>query len=353
MKIAHIVNNFGKTYDGIGSYAKAMYNNLPKDVEDIIYSSECRESSNKFKYIFNFGMTREIFRCVKNFSADKADVVLIEYPFKEWNPFILIPIYCLSIKCRKNKIPLIISLHEYGRTHHLRKLMCRLICTVADHVLVTTDEMKNDVSGFSNKISLRSLPSCIWNKKIIDQDIKKEHNSFAFFGLVNSAKAFSEMMSAWDIFNKERKYHLYIISGSKLEDIEKQHIGVSYIYNASDITVLKILRRCAYCFIPIKPEVDFKNSSFKTATVAGCICIGKFCEKISELPFVVQMDGYTVENFTVALKKLAVFSNAVIDDKTTLSAEYGKQFYPSETFKKTSKTISEIACRKGKYNGNL
>ena len=78
MKITHIVNDFGKTYDGIGTYAKAMYDNLPKDVEDIIYSSECCESKNRLNYIFNFGMTREIFRCVKNFSADKADVVLIE-----------------------------------------------------------------------------------------------------------------------------------------------------------------------------------------------------------------------------------------------------------------------------------
>ena len=353
MKIAHIVNNFGKTYDGIGMYAKAMYDNIPKNVEEVIYSAECHESKNKFKYIFNFGMTKEIFKCVKNFFADKADVVLIEYPFKEWNPIILIPIYYLSIKCRKHKIPLIVSLHEYGRTHYLRKLMCRQICKIADHVFVTTDEMKNEISGFSKKISIRNIPSNIWDEKVINQDIKKEYDSFAFFGLVNSAKAFSEMMSAWDTLNKEGKYHLYILSSSDLENIEKQHTGVTYIHNANDTTVLKTLRQCIYCFIPIKPEVDLKNASFKTATAAGCICIGRFCNQMSELPFVIQMDGYKVENFITAVESAVDLSDIMIDEKTILSAEYGKQFCPSEIFENIVNTISEMVFEKGKYDGSL
>lgn len=352
MKITHIVNNFGKTYDGIGAYAKVMYDNLPKGVEEVVYSAVCRESKNKFKYMFNFGMTKEIFRCVKNFFADKADVVLIEYPFMEWNPLILIPIYCLFMKCRRYKIPLIISLHEYGRTHCLRKLMSRQICKIADHVFVTTEEMKKDITEFSSRVSIRNPPSSIWNKEVMQQDITKDYNSFSYFGLITSAKAFSEMMSAWDIINKERKNHLYILSGSFLENIEKQHTGVTYIYNADDATVLRTLRQCTYCFTPIKPEVDSKNSSFKTATVAGCICIGRFCNQMAKLPFVVQMDGYQVENFTTAVESLANLSNAMIDEKTTLSAEYGKQFCPSEAFDKILKNISEIVREKGNSNGN-
>lgn len=352
MKIAHIVNNFGKTYDGIGAYAKVMYDNLPKGVEEVVYSAECRENKNKLKYIFNFGMTKEIFRCVKNFSADNADAFLIEYPFKEWNPLILAPIYFLSKKCKKNKIPFIVSLHEYGRTHRLRKIMCRQLCKVADHVFTTTDDIKNDISKFSKNVSLRNPPSNIWNDEIMKQNIKKNYDSFAFFGLVNSAKAFSEMMSAWDIINAERKYQLYILSGSFLENIENQHVGVTYIYNAESDTVLKTLHQCAYCFIPIKPEIDSKNASFKTASVAGCMCIGKFCDQMSSLPFVVQMNDYQVSDFVTAVENLSEFTHDDIDKKTSLSYEYGKQFCPSEAFGEIINTISEIVRAKGKDNVN-
>ena len=104
MKIAHIVNNFGKVYDGIGAYAKIMCDNLPDGVEEIIYSAECHESNNKLKYIFNFGMTKEIFKCIKNIFIDNVDVFLIEYPFKEWNPAILIPLNILSRRADRDKI---------------------------------------------------------------------------------------------------------------------------------------------------------------------------------------------------------------------------------------------------------
>ena len=157
-------------YDGIGAYAKVMHNNLPKDVEEIVFSAECRESRNKLKYIFNFGMTKEIFRCVKSIFAEKVEAVLIEYPFKEWNPFILMPIYRLSMRCRRYQIPFIVSLHEYGRTHPLRKLMCKHICKKADHVFVTTDEMKKDIFMFCASVSLRSFPSNIWSEEILKQE---------------------------------------------------------------------------------------------------------------------------------------------------------------------------------------
>ena len=352
MKIAHIVNNFDKTYDGIGAYAKVMYDNLPKGVEEVVYSAECCESKNELNYIFNFEMTKEIFRCVKNFSVDNADAFLIEYPFKEWNPIVLVPIYYLYFKCKRYKKALIISLHEYGRTHRLRKIMCRQLCKVADHVFTTTDDIKNDIFKFSKNVSLRNLPSNIWNDEIMKQDIKKNYDSFAFFGLVNSAKAFSEMMSAWDIINAERKYRLYILSGSFLENIENRHVGVTYIYNAESDTVLKTLRQCAYCFIPIKPEIDSKNASFNTATVAGCICIGKFCAQMSSLPFVVPMNDYQVSGFVTAVESLSELTHNEVDEKTSLSYEYGKQFCPSDAFGEIINTISEIVQAKGKDNDN-
>ena len=351
MKIAHIVNNFGMSYDGIGAYAKVMHDNMPKGAEEIIFSAECQESRNKLKYIFNFGMTKEIFRCIKSIFAEKADAVLIEYPFKEWNPFILIPIHCLSMRCKRYRIPFIVSLHEYGRTHPLRKLMCKNICKISDHVFVTTDEMKKDISNFCTSVSLRNIPSNIWNEEILKQDIKKNYDSFAFWGLVNSAKAFSEMMSAWDIINVERKYHLYILSSSFLENIENKHVGVTFIYNADDTTVLQTLRKCAYCFVPIKPEIDSKNGTFKTATLAGCICIGRFCKQMANLPFVIQMDGYQVENFNTAVKSLEGLNNDMIDEKTTISAEYGQQFCPSESFGAILNTISEIIYEKRNDKG--
>ena len=352
MKITHIVNNFGKTYDGIGAYAKVMYDNLPKGVEEVVYSAVCRESKNKFKYMFNFGMTKEIFRCVKNFFADKADVVLIEYPFMEWNPLILIPIYCLFMKCRRYKIPLIISLHEYGRTHCLRKLMSRQICKIADHVFVTTEEMKKDITEFSSRVSIRNPPSSIWNKEVMQQDITKDYNSFSYFGLITSAKAFSEMMDAWDEINRDGNRHIYILSATMLGNIEKQHKGVTYIYNADDEMILKTLRRCAYCFIPIKPEIDSKNTTFKTASVAGCISVGKFCTEMADLPFVIPMNGYQIKDFIEADGKMSGLTEEIIQKKTALSAEYGKQFCPPNTFGEMINTIEKIVCEKGGRNKN-
>lgn len=101
MRLAIVCNNYGQKYDGIGSFAKILNENYPDDIKSSVFSADCLSETSALKKVFNFGMIRA-FRAVRRAVKNRqVDAVLIEYPFVEWNPFIVTEIKKLRRKAKK------------------------------------------------------------------------------------------------------------------------------------------------------------------------------------------------------------------------------------------------------------
>lgn len=331
MRIAAISNNYGKTYDGVGNYAQIQNTNYPEWIKYKVYTADCTYDVSSFIRIFGMGMFKAICRAVNEFDAKKFDVVVLEYPFVEWNPLILIPLICLQKKCRRRKKKFVLSLHEYSRVNLLRKKIIEKLCRLSDLVLVANEDMAKSVSGFAKKTAIRPIPTNLYNESIMKSIITKSKNNFVYFGLVNRAKAFDAMLSAWDNYNWNGKKTLFIITSTFLENIENNHKGIKYLYNQDDETILSIMRSCVACFLPIIPEVDMKNTTFKTGSITGCICIGKFCPKYQTLPFVINMKSYKVSEFMNALDQIDSYSDDTLESLENEASRFGEKYSPKVT----------------------
>ena len=166
-------------------------------------------------------------------------------------------------------------------------------------------------------------------------------NQFVFFGLINETKAFNEMLKGWDEFNINSKYKLFIITGSDVKGLER-HKNIVYIHNADDDTIFQIMNNCMYCILPVKPQIDEKNATFKTGALAGCICIGKFSEKFSKESFLLDMENYTAECFYNTFKAAIMigFSDAIIKNKEAV--EFGNKYNPKKISANIEKEILDL-----------
>lgn len=340
MKIASVSNNYGKQYDGVGAFAKVQNENYPDDVICINYTADCTFEASKLQRIFMPGMTFAINRLIKDFHKENFDVVMVEYPFVEWNPLIILSLLIVRNIAKKRRCKLVLSLHEYIRVNALRKLVIKIMCKLSDIVFVSNEEMKSAVSEFSNQVCIRPIPTNLYNQEAMTLDIVQSTQNYVFFGLVNKVKAFYEMLDAWDIYNKDGKKTLYILTASQLSDIENKHIGVKYLYKQDDYTIIKILRSCVGCIVPIKPLVDNKNATFKTSCISGCISIGKFCDEYKELPFVINMPDYNINSFLCAFEQLDGIGEDDRIEKSKKAIEFGQKFVP----KQEANSVYEQLC---------
>lgn len=328
MKIASISNNYGENFDGIGSYAKVIVESFPDDVECVVFSSDCKPDTKIAKRITMLNMTKTLFRVIKQFKEDKYDAIIIEYPFVEWNPLILIPIDILKKISHEKGCIFAISLHEYERANIFRRAVIRAMCRAVDIAFVSNLAMKRRISGLCKSAYIRPIPTNIQNEHAMELCIQRNNNNYVYFGLINRMKAFQEMMEAWDLFNCNKDKRLFIISSTYLDNIEMRHEGVKYLYGQDEYSIISIMRSCVGCIVPIKPEVDEKNASFKTACLTGCISIGKFNPEINKLPFIIKMSDYNVSSFLFALNAIDKMSQNEIEEKSKQAAEYGNMFLP-------------------------
>lgn len=339
MKLAVVANNYGERYDGIGAFAKVECENFPRNVSYTIYTSRCLQSENVFSKLMKKGMTLEISKLSKEYLKKGFDAVLIEYPFVEWNPRVLLQIRKLKKVIVQNNGKLVISIHEYRRTNRLRKKAIIFLCKLADVVLVSNENIQHDLEFCNDNIVIREIPTNIYEKdRDVDQVIPL-HNSYCFFGLINKSKAFNEMLEAWDLFNVNEDNILYIISSTHIDNIEKYHKRIKIIKNAPNSTIIDIMSKCQFSIIPIKPEIDNKNATFKTSSMCGCISIGKFCDEFKKLDFTINIKNYSVEEIEKALID-SKYMNA-LKEKRTNAIRFAQKYNPEVVAKNIYKIIED------------
>lgn len=338
-RIGVICNNYGKSYDGIGSYSKAIYEDNFKYTDVKVYSADCKTDISFLKKILNYGMTSQINRISKDIKSgnDWFDAIVIEYPFAEWNPVIFLAFRRLSIVARKAGIKVITSVHEYERVNKLRKIIIEYLCNISDAILVSNQEMGEALSRFCPKYFERMIPTSIYSDKL-EFNAQKKRTSYVFFGLVGKAKAFEEMLEGWDLFNSKGDNTLYILSGTKLGNMDN-HKGIKYIYDLPDEQILDIMDRCSFCVVPIKPYIDEKNTTFKTGCLNGCVCMGHFEQRYTGLKFIVEMKDYSPEEFKCAFEKTKNYTDAELQMMQELAFEYGKQYAPRKIAAKVENII--------------
>lgn len=227
-------------------------------------------------------------------------------------------------------------MHEYRRVNILRKYVIRVFAKRADLVLVANAQLKEDVSKYAKKIELRGIPTNLFSNNLI---INEKEDAYVYFGLINKSKAFTEMINSWDRYNSNNTYKLYILTGTKDAIDVRKHCNVEYIYKANDEEVLSIMSKCKFCIVPVKPEVDMKNATFKTGALCGCVCIGKFCEEYSNNSFVINMKDYSEEEFLTAYEAA---QNKWTGELVEVASRFGSGYTPEAIAKVVETTIRNI-----------
>lgn len=332
-KLALIANNYNQTYDGIGAFATSISKNFSKQIILSIYSSKCNGNDSAIHRITTMGMTKAIFKASTEL-CDK-DAVILDYPFVEWNPCIILSYLKLKKLCRAFHVKLFLSLHEYSRVNSLRKVIIRILARNADCVFVSNNKLAQEIRPFANEIRYRNISS---NISGYIADGSHDKYTFVYFGLVNKSKAFGEMLAGWDIFNASGNYTMNVLTSSNLSGLN-EHKNVNYLFHLDDSEVLKIMGNAAYCVIPVSPEIDMKNTTFKTGALAGCICIGKFTEEYMKLPFVIGMNDYRPEDFVEAFKKASAIDSDKIKKMGYLASAFGNQYTPKAVAEVVEKEI--------------
>lgn len=330
LKILSISNNYGSKTDGIGKFASIIGKNMIKDerVDCFDYETGYTNDNSIVRKILSMEMTKAINRAVKDVWSKRYDCVIVEYPFQEYNPLI-IPFYRkLSRVCEAKACKLILSLHEYTRASNGRKKVIDILMKYSDKILVSNDETKKAIALKANEVGIRMISSNIYPVKPID--IKAKKSNFVYFGLVNKSKAFDEMIHAWQCFEKSEETKLIIITSSNV-DSYKFPQDVEVIQDADDVVVSDIMSECKYAIIPVVPEVSEINTTFKTAALCGCICIGKFCTSYAGLDFVMNLSGYDVKAISNAMRECLEMSEEDVCKKNEIALDYAKAFGVEKT----------------------
>ena len=332
-KVLLVANNYDQTYDGIGAFATAVSKKFSNQIVLRVYSSNCSENESVFQRITTMGMTKAINRA--STELGEKDAVLLDYPFVEWNPCIVLSYLHLVRMCRSHHGKLFLSLHEYSRVNTLRKAVIRVFARTADCVFVSNETLAQEIRPFAKNIRYRNIPTNIFGHT---ETGSHDEHTFVYFGLVNRTKAFDEMLAGWDIFNATGEYTLNVLTGSRLSGLEK-HKNVNYLFHLQDAEILKTMCNAAYCIIPVRPEIDMKNGTFKTGALAGCVCIGKFNEEYRHLPFVMEMNDYDPADFAEAFQNVSALDLDKIKEMGRSAAAFGKKYTPKAVAEVVEKEI--------------
>lgn len=342
MRMISICSNYGSTKDGIGHYTRNIVTHINSEYENVnikVYSGETSNLSKRGLFT-SYRMSLNILKLGKDIIENNVDIVLIEYPFHEWNPLIVVAFYFIKLLSIIYHKKIILSLHEYERTSIFRKFIIRKLIRISDAILVTNPlEIKKIVKNKS-KIFTRRIPSNI--ELLGDYGSQLINNRFCFFGLISSSKAFKEMMESWKLFNKNNEYELHICTSSDLKyNSEYEKIGVILHQNYPDAEVSEILKTCDFMILPIKPYVDNKNGTLKAALLHGCIPIGKvsYGDKTLEDIFV-KMNDYNISEFYEAYNKAICLKNK--DLKREECRKYSEKYTIKSICKKMISDINSV-----------
>ena len=259
----------------------------------------------------------------KYVSSEKPDAVIVEYPFNEFNPIILIDFNNLHRECKKSNAKLVLSMHEYDRVKFLRKKVIESFLKNSDLVFVSEPHYLMTLKPFNSNIYLRTIPNHIVSRqKVMNKDSKR----FAYFGMINKAKAFDEMIEAWKNFNISGEYSLEVVTVSEVQIKDVEKYGIHCHIGETDNRVAEILSEVAFSVLPIKPFIAYNNSSMVSCAQCGCIVIGKASDIVSKEGFVVEPDDYSPESIEKALKKAVCLDPACIEAMRTRAVSFGSYF---------------------------
>ena len=341
-----LCNNYARSYDGIGAYAKVMTDNFSEKLEPIVFTADCDSNAGSLRRVTTLGMTRQAILAGRYIKANPVDCVDIEYPFVEWNPLVVFGFLRLFSAARRAKVRLLLSLHEYERTNRLRKLVIHFLASHCDYIGVSNDTLKRAMEPYCDTVFLRRIPSNMDAAPATDTWREKSH--FVYFGLIGRAKAFTEMLEGWDAFAARNEGTLHIISSTKIAGLENRK-GVKYHYDLAAEDVMKLMERCSFAVLPVRPCVDEKNATFKTACIAGCIPIGVFSETlVGTEAFRLDMKDYSSAAFTDAFSRALGCESTEILEKSRLAALYGEAYKPHCAIAQLEKTLLEIGEKEKK-----
>lgn len=340
MKLALVANNIEGNYDGIGKHARLLSESLKR--QNVNCSIFWGKTWNKSKYarIVSLEMSKAYLLLCKQVLKEKFDFILVEYPFHEHNPFILLTHILLYIITRFRKTKIALSLHEYDRVSPFRKIVIIGLIIFSDVCFFTESKYINKFKLLNKHTFIRQIPSHISKP---NGEKKYDRKRYCFLGILNKSKAFQEMLDAWLLFNKNKECRLDIITSSQNCDISKyKSYGVYLHQDISDKDVAEIMFNSTFSIIPIKPYVDIINGSLMAATKCGCIPIGVFPKK-TDFSFGIHSKTYALLDFLDALNSSQKMTNNEIMVKSNKAFFWGKQ-NSFDNLAKTMKKVFEEEC---------
>lgn len=331
MKILIIANNIEGNHDGIGKHARIVGHEIKDMGHEVEYCSGTTWNKGKAGKILSVQMIRAFISATIKMLKDNYDYIIVEYPFAEYNPFVLFFHWLLFILSRFTETRIAFSMHEYDRVSPLRRMIIDGFLPFCDILFVTENKYFKELSKFSSKMHVRTLAS---QGLPFIQGLKdySRKNSYCYFGLVNKSKAFQKMLDAWDKFNDRGLYTLDVVSNTDLTEFQlEQHRGITYYCQLSDQDAGKVLSKDVFAIIPVVPAIGFNNSSFVTFSQCGCIPIGKFNSDLKEEPFLIHCKSYDLLDFCDALQESQKIQADELKKLSSMAVEFGKNFSVHKT----------------------
>jgi len=323
VEIIIIANNIEGDSDGIGKHARIVAEEMnTRDGINARIFTGTTTSFGVLKRVVSLEMHKAFRHAIDYIKNNKVNTVIVEYPFNEFNSIVIADYKMLKRVCSNTGTKLALSMHEYDRVKPLRKLVITSFLRESDLVFVSEPHYQETLKKYNKNIYLRTIPNHIPEVN----GIEKDRNRFAFFGMVNKAKAFNEMIEAWKIFNVDNKYTLDIVTGTDIEIENSDQYGINLYIKEEDKRVAKILSRDAYAFCPIKPNVSFNNSSFVSGCQCGCVPIGVFNKELSNIDFAIRMNSYFVQDFIEAASESVLLSDNTYMEYSQNAREFGMRF---------------------------
>lgn len=341
MKIALVANNIEGNYDGIGKHARLLSDSLKKQNVDVSIFWGKTWNKSKYALLISMEMSKAYLRLCKQIQKEKFDFILVEYPFHEHNPFVLLTHILLYVITRFRRTKIALSLHEFDRVSPFRKVIIIGLILFSDVCFFTESKYINKFKLLNKHSFIRQIPSHI-NRPNGEKNYDRKR--YCFLGLLNKSKAFQEMLDAWVLFNKHKECRLDIITSSQNCDISKYKCyGVCLHQNISDKDVAEIMFNSAFSVIPIMPYVDIINGSFMAATKCGCIPIGVFSKK-SNFSFGIHAKSYDLQDFLDAFVSSEKMTDDEISEKSNNASRFGLRYSFDSVAESMIGVLNEKSC---------